>query len=201
MKRWNKAFFTSAVSLLLSACVSNMPRDVIVSEVGIVSRESLDKIVEKPFHESWLIDKFLVVGLSTDTDLIQYAQGRGYPLSVNRWFCEQKSTPIFGSGLYAEEASLYTQTIDLEKIKFMSVSQKERSGKNLYYAVVPLSISQDIEIYGRPERKGAVFYGRYNLESYPRDLCFQVGGYSYGFGFKSNLAKLPASTIQGVVHD
>lgn len=187
--------------MLLAGCVANTPQDLLVSEVSITSRVRIDQLIELPFHDSWVIDEFVIVGLATHTDLIQYAQENGYPLSYEARFCEDQATPIFSSGLFTKIASLYTRRIQAEEIDFSSISKIDGVRNHTYYVLVPMTFSQAQEIYGRPEREDAVFYKKYDLRSNPKDLCFQIGGYAYGFGFKSNMVTLPASEIQYISHE
>ncbi len=108
---------------------------------------------------------------------------------------------MFNSGLFTKISSLYSRRIETEQIDFSSFSTAEGEGKYTYYALVPMSFSQDQEIYGRPKRDGAVFYKKYDLRSSPRDLCFKISGYIYGFGFESNMVTLPANEIQFLTNE
>ena len=188
--------YFAVILSLVSGCVASTPQDLIISELSITPRKNVDQFIEVPFNDSWIIDDFLIIGFSTDTDLIQYAQQNDYPLTYDGLFCEDQATPVFSSGLFAENASLYTRRIETEDIDFSSVSTADGVRNYTYYVLVPMSFSQEQEIYGRPEREDAVFYKKYDLRSNPRDLCFKIGGYAYGFGFESNLVTLSANEIQ-----
>lgn len=189
----------SAVAfLLLAGCVVTTPQDLTISEIAIASRATVDEIIETPFHDSWEMDEFLIVGLSTKMNLVRYVRENGYRLSYEARFCEDQDAPLFSSGLYAATVSKHARRIETDGVDFALSAPENAVQNHTYYVLVPMAFGRDLEIYGRPERDGAVFYEKYNLRANPRDLCFQLGGRSYLLDFWSNMVSLPTNEIQAI---
>jgi hypothetical protein len=187
--------FMVFILVIISGCTINTPRDLKVSNVVRVGGDDLKQLMGTSIHQSWIDGDFLVVRLSTTVDLVKYTEQKSFPLGLDGMFCDELKTPIFIFGLYGENESYQTRLISLQISKLMSLSTEDKKYFN-YYALIPVSFSKELEIYGRPERGDAVFYSKYNLDKSPRDICFVVGGSIFWYGFESNAAVLKKESIK-----
>jgi len=195
MTRAVATFVIAIAATWLSGCTANKPKDLEVSSINKVGKNSVSQLVGKSIHESWIESDFVVIELSTKTDLLLYTKQKSYPLGFYGRFCDELDIPVHMFGLFSKDGSDNTGlTYDrISQLAKLPVSKDE--GRFNYYVFAPVFLSKDLEIYGRPERDNAVFYKKYNLVENPRDLCFVVGGSGYGFGFKSNTAVLTKDSI------
>ncbi|WP_444994922.1 hypothetical protein [Aliikangiella sp. IMCC44359] len=183
----------------LSSCITYTPKDLKISNVTKVDKENLLLTVGETIHHSWIEGEFIVVKLSTKKDLIKYTQKKSYPLNYDANFCEEPDSPLHTFGLYVEKAS---DTSKLEAIlgdNYSNIINTVDFSYLNYYVLIPVYFSKDIEIYGRPERKNAVFYKKYNLTEHPRDLCLKINGSFFGLGFRSNSVVLTHEKIKQIM--
>ncbi|MCW8875693.1 MAG: hypothetical protein OQK51_01435 [Kangiellaceae bacterium] len=185
----------------LASCITYTPKDLKISNVTKIDKENLLLTVGEAIHHSWIEGEFIVVKLSTKKDLIKYTQKKSYPLNYDANFCEEPDSPLHTFGLYVEKAS---DTSKLEAIlgdNYSNIINAVDFSYLNYYVLIPVYFSKDIEIYGRPERENAVFYKKYNLIEYPRDLCFKIGGSFFGLGFRSNSVVLTHEKIEQIMSE
>lgn len=194
-------FLIVVLIICLTGCTANKPKDLKVSKVAKIGRNDLEQLVRGSIGKSWVEGEFLVVRLSTELDLVKYAKQKGYVLSSTGRFCDDLDSPVMTFGLYSEIESIKAPLISLQGSKLAHLLQSKDKGSLNYYILTPVSFLQDVEIFGRPERKDAIFYKKYNLAENPKDLCFSVRGSSYGFGFKSNMAILKKEKINKMVNE
>lgn len=181
--------------LILSACTANRPKDLNVASAILLKPDRVKSLVGDSIHESWFLSDFILVELTTNLDLVEYTKEKDYPLSYSGRFCNEIEKPIFTFGLYSEHESYATQSISFQQT---TLTLPERDGFS-YFVLFPVSFSKDVEIYGRPEREGAIFYKKYDLAKNTNEICFTVGGSIYGFGFKSNTTVLQRKKIKMIL--
>lgn len=193
-----KLFTISVAIVFLSGCIAYTPKDLRISNATKVNERDLLLTVGDTIHHSWTEGEFIIVKLSTKKDLIIYTQQNSYPLNYQVMFCEEPDSPLYTFGLYVEKVSDTTKLETVLANYSDIISMVDFSYLN-YYILVPVYFSKEIEIYGRPERESAVFYKEYNLIEHPRDLCFKIGGSSFGIGFQSNTVVLTREIVEQIV--
>ncbi len=190
------------ILLNLCACVASAPEDVEFASVRAVDQFSQPEIkivsMEDIFRHQFGINEgdakqrphklLLKIYFSTETDLWEFTQGRGYDLGALAHFCDAPDKKVL--------------------LSFIDVYWNRRSVDSLRRNLIQQSIEaengQRIEYYTFAEVKRDEpdpEFVSFDLSRDPRDLCIYLTGTNGVFAFRSNTFVVPKEEIAAALRE
>ncbi len=145
------------------------------------------KTAIKHWRNERLDELILRIEFQSKENLQEYVRGHHYHLGARAYFCERRDGfhDLWGSW------DVFWRGFNLSKLFLDTIPRVSETHPMTYYVFVDARLDRpkSVDAYGRP------FPTPYDLRKTAEDVCLQVKGGVFGFGYKSNVVKIPRQAI------